>query len=135
MKTGPKGTQFYQSLLREKFDGKYPGPVRKRNLREENRRKMLRAIYRREHERDKYQKFARWVRSIRASMKKSRKEFASLVGVSEITLRRWEYGLGHLPATWKKKNKHGQEVPSNMERLRKLAALSKDLKRSGTEFE
>lgn len=137
MKTGPRNN-FYQKLLDGKFEGKPPktsSSMRRSNPREHNRRVAIRALYRRNHDGKKLKKFGKWVRSIRTQLKKSRNEFARMVGVSRITIVRWELALGHMPATYQKKNKHGKLIPSNMERLNQLSALCKDLKASGTEPE
>lgn len=137
MKTGPHNG-LYQRLLDGKFKGEPPSTsssLRRKNPREHNRRVAIRALYRRQNDGKKLKKFGKWVRSIRTRLKKSRNEFAKLVGVSRVTIVRWELALGHMPATYPKKNKHGKLIPSNMERLQELDVLCKELKESNTEVE
>lgn len=137
MKPGPRNG-FYRTLLEGKYNGEPPevtASLRKKNPREYSRRTMCRALWRRLHNKKDLQKFGKRVRSIRRQMKKSIAEFAKIVGVSRVTIVRWERGLGHMPSTWTTKNKHGKKVPSNMQRIEELEQLCAQMKESGTEFE
>jgi len=121
MTTGSQGG-LYLRLLKGRFRGKCPPhyPNRKRNPKETSRRKAMRALYRRLHHKTKYQLFGVWVKGIRRALHQSKSDFARMMGISEVTRRRWENGLGHLPS------------PKNMARLEKLETLAKDLKKEGT---
>lgn len=134
MKSGPRNG-LYRTLLEGRYNGEPPSISRSLSNRENNRRGAVRALYRRIHDRKKFRELGSWVRSIRKSLGKSQSKFAEMVGVSTITVKRWENGLGHMPTTWKGKNKKGKPIPSNMDRLKQLEALSKDLKKSNLEIE
>lgn len=55
-----------------------------------------RAKFRKEHD-PRYKKFGEWMRALRASLEMSQEEFAKVMGVSYMTIRRWELGWGHFP--------------------------------------
>jgi DNA-binding XRE family transcriptional regulator len=82
-----------------------------------------------------YREMADWVRSIRKRLGVTQPKFAAMVGVSVVTLQRWEYAQGHMPGGWTTKNVHGRKVVSNMQRLKQLEKLADDLEKSGTPFE
>src|SRR6266581_4936611 len=46
-----------------------------------------------------YQRIADFVKCIRKKMRITQPEFARYLGVSEISVRRWETALGHLPSS------------------------------------
>jgi ribosome-binding protein aMBF1 (putative translation factor) len=73
------------------------------------RLKERRARWRRDNHTAKYQELAAWVRRIREQMRMFQSAFAEHLGVSEITVRRWELAWGYMPCS---------EV---MEKLQKLA--------------
>jgi DNA-binding transcriptional regulator YiaG len=45
-----------------------------------------------------YRKLAEFVRGIRKRMQLTQPQFAKFLGVSEISVRRWETALGHKPS-------------------------------------
>jgi len=88
-----------------------------------SRLKAVRALFRKREEPKKFRALARWVRSIRKGMKKSKGRFAVILGVSVLTVRRWENQHGRMPS------------PKNMKRLESLERTLKRLKEEGLEFE
>jgi DNA-binding transcriptional regulator YiaG len=95
-----------------------------------SRFKTRRARFRAKHDKT-FAETGRWIRSIREQMGKTQKEFAFMVGVSVITLRRWELGWGHAPSLTKRRDAKGKLLPSNRERLVKIAKMVESLKASG----
>jgi DNA-binding transcriptional regulator YiaG len=137
MKTGPRGG-LYKRMLEGKFKGQEPAipyALKKKNPREASRRKAIRTILRRQEHHETLKKFGAWVRELREYTKRNRKDFGKLIGVSEMTIRRWETALGTLPAQWRPKNKKGKRIQSNAERLDSLGETIEQLKKSKTPFE
>ena len=135
-KSGPKDG-VYEKLL-TKYEGEYPplpNKLKRTNPLLHSRIKAARAVWRRQHDAKKYLKFAKWVRAIRKRMHKSQSEFARLLGVTKVTVTRWECGLGHLPATWPKRMKSGALQPSTMDRLKNLDSMSREFKKKGIKLE
>jgi DNA-binding XRE family transcriptional regulator len=75
-----------------------------------SRLKERRARWRKINEAQKYAELAAWVRRIREHMRMFQSAFAEYLGVSEISVRRWELAWGYMP---------GKPV---MGKLQKLAA-------------
>ena len=102
--SGPKNG-LYQKLLAK---GRIPKkPYSKLSKLERSRLHDLRAMERRSD--GKYKRLALWVKGVRDRLKIGQKEFAEKLGVSVITVRRYECSLGSYPS------------PATMERLRVLA--------------
>lgn len=91
--------------------------------------KYARTLWRRRHNSKKYLRFGKRVLGIRKRMKKSQTQFALIMGVSVITIRRWENGHGHSPATWKRPARNGRKSLSNAEMLESLEVMLKDFKK------
>jgi len=55
---------------------------------------------------ERYRVLAEFVLSLRTRLKLTQAQFAKRIGVSEISVRRWESKLGHYPikATWRTLN-------------------------------
>jgi DNA-binding transcriptional regulator YiaG len=62
-----------------------------------SKKKTLRAKQRRKKYHNVYAEIAAVVRRAREKKKMTQKEFAAFLGVSEISVRRWELALGHEP--------------------------------------
>lgn len=135
-KSGPQNGIYEKILLKHK--GKFPplpNSLRHSNPLLYQRIKSARALWKRNNEPEKYKKFGKWVRSIRKRMRKTQSEFAHLLGVSKITIVRWENGLGHMAATWSKKSKGGKTQISTMERLENLDSMTKEFKKRKLKLE
>lgn len=134
MKPGPRNG-LYRTLLEGRYKGEAPETSRRMNTRELNRRFAVRALHRRIHEAQKFRKLGSWVLAIRKRMEKSQSEFARMLGVSKVTIVRWERGLGHMPSRIQRKKKNGKPMPSNFARLERLDKISRDLAKQGIKLE
>lgn len=73
-------------------------PYSKLSQLEKSRLHDLRAMERREHDGRRYEYIATLVKDIRARYKVGQAEFAEMLGVSTITVRRYECALGSYPS-------------------------------------
>lgn len=62
-----------------------------------SRQKTIEARRRSKKQPRVYREIADYVRGVRERLKMTQREFAELLGVSEISVRRWETALGHKP--------------------------------------
>jgi ribosome-binding protein aMBF1 (putative translation factor) len=110
-KTG-RQNGLYRKLLGRKARAKSPPRPGKKwselSSLENSRLRGVRALWFRKNHASKFKRTAKWVKAIRSRLKMSQKEFAKAVGVSKITVRRWECALGHTP------------LPRQMKRLKEL---------------
>lgn len=100
MKRGPSGRNLYMGLI-EKLDGAEPAsdkPWKKLSKKQQSRLHDLRALHRRRTQSVKFQKIAKFVKSVRKKIGVSQERFAGILGVSTITVKRWEFGSGHVPS-------------------------------------
>lgn len=118
-KTGPK-KGLYQKLMQT---GGIDRPYSELSEREQHRLHDLRAMERRALDKGgKYSKLSRWVKSIRKRLGYSQPKFAKTVGVSVITIRRYECALGSYPS------------PQTMKRLKELAKMCQKLRGQKVNF-
>lgn len=107
-----------------------PKPWKDCDTRTASRVRHKRAKFRSMKDKEKYATFAEQVRSIRSALGKTRREFARMVGVSIITIKRWEFGMGYMPSSRRRRNKYGRVYLSNKERLAKLAKRVESLRKT-----
>jgi DNA-binding transcriptional regulator YiaG len=95
-----KGSGPKDGLYRKLFDkgALLNKPYSKLSELEKSRRHDLRAMQRRKDEGRKYEYLAVWVKDIRTKFKVGQAEFAEMLGVSTITVRRYECALGSYPS-------------------------------------
>lgn len=126
---------MYDAIANQESIPVPPKPWRRLSAIDKSRILGARAAWRRKNQGDEYKSIGAWVKAIREGMKKTRAEFAKILGINASTLNRWEEGRGYFPSENPRWSKKGKKQLSNMARLRGLESTLARLKSEGLEFD